>query len=193
MPMKAVHSDQAVKSWRERDMTIEDPDLVSYRFGREEWRPPHQPDRDYEYAILHMLRNHGAREGAALDAYKQALRESSASEGVRYLIRLILDDEQRHHQVFAEMANALQSFLEELSVEPMVPGLAPRRDPALLDVTRRLLALEKEDAKELRQLRKSLRGAPKSMLHPLLVELMRHDTAKHIAILEHIVSRASGR
>jgi hypothetical protein len=186
-------SDQEVKSWRERDMTIEDPDLVSYRFGREEWRPSHQPDRDFDYDILLMLRNHGAREGAALDAYKQALEESSASEGVRYLIRLILDDEQRHHQVFAEMANALQSFVEEVPVEPSVPGLAPRRDPALLEVTRRLLALEKDDANELRQLRKSLRGAPKSMLHPLLVDLMRHDTAKHIAILEHIVSRLSGR
>jgi hypothetical protein len=174
-------------------MTIEDPDLVTYRFGRQAWRPPHQPDRDFDLGILHMLRDHGAREGAALEAYKRALEESSASEGVRYLVRLILEDEQRHHQVFAEMANALQSFVEELSVEPRVPGLAPRRDPALLEVTRRLLALEKEDAKELRQLRKSLRGAPKSMLHPLLVDLMRHDTAKHIAILEHIVSRLSGR
>ncbi len=174
-------------------MTIEDPYLVSSRFGREAYRPPHQPDRDYEYAILHTLQNHGAREGAALEAYKRVLEESSASAGVRYLVRLILEDEQRHHQVFAEMANALQSFVEEVSVEPSVPALTPRRDPALLDQTRRLLALEKEDAKELGQLRKSLRGAPKSMLHPLLVDLMRHDTAKHIAILEHIVSRLSGR
>ena len=174
-------------------MTIEDPDLVSFRFAGEAWRPPHQPDRDFDYGILHMLRNHGAREGAALEAYQRAFEESSTSEGVRYLIRLILDDEQRHHEVFAEMANALQSFVEEMPVEPRVPGLAPRRDAALLEVTRRLLALEKDDAKELRQLRKSLRGAPKSMLHPLLVDLMRHDTAKHIAILEHIVSRLSGR
>jgi rubrerythrin len=174
-------------------MTVQDPDLLSYRIGGEEWRPPHEPDRDFDLGILYMLRNHGAREGAALEAYRRVLDESSANEGVRYLIRLILDDEHRHHQVFAEMANALQSFIEELSVEPQVPGLAPERDPALLDVTRRLLALEKEDAKELRQLRKSLRGAPKSMLHPLLVDLMRHDTAKHIAILEHIVTRLSGR
>lgn len=172
-------------------MTIYDPDLVSYRLP-EDSRPPHEPDRDFDRGVLSMLRSHGAREGAALDAYQRALDESSTSDGVRYLVELILDDERRHHKVFAEMANALQSFIDELPVEPKVPALAPRRDPELLDVTRKLLALEREDAKELRRLRKALRGAPKSMLHPLLVDLMRHDTDKHIAILEHIEARLSG-
>jgi hypothetical protein len=52
--------------------------------------------------------------------------------------------------------------------------------------SRGLLAFEIEDAKQLRKLRKALRGSPKSWLHPLLVDLMLHDTAKHIAILKHI-------
>ncbi len=130
--------------------------------------------------------------GAALAAYEKVVKESSASDGVKYLVRLILEDEHRHHRVFEEMANALRSFVEEIAIEPSVPALAPRRDPALLQQTRDLLALEKADAKELRQLAKSLRGAPESMLHPLLVDLMRHDTAKHIAILEHVCARLSG-
>jgi hypothetical protein len=107
-------------------------------------------------------------------------------------VRLILEDEERHHRVFDEMANAMRSYLEELAVEPSAPTLSPRRDRRLLEQTRYLLALEKADAKELRELRRDLRGAPKSMLHPLLVDLMRHDTAKHIAILEHIVARLAG-
>ena len=112
---------------------------------------------------------------------------------MQYLVRMILEDEERHHRVFAEMANALRSFVEEVPVEPSVPAMAPRPDAALLEQTRRLLAFEKEDAKELRRLRKALKGSPKSMMHPLLVELMLHDTKKHIAILEHITSRLSGR
>ena len=60
------------------------------------------------------------------------------------------------------------------------------RDPELLAETRRLLAFEKSDAKELRQLRKVLRHTPRSSLQPLLVDLMLHDTAKHISILEFI-------
>jgi hypothetical protein len=59
-------------------------------------------------------------------------------------------------------------------------------DPELLQETKRLLAFEKSDAKELRQLRKALRHAPRSSLQPLLVDLMLHDTAKHISILEYI-------
>jgi hypothetical protein len=43
-----------------------------------------------------------------------------------------------------------------------------------------------EDEKQLGKLRKAPRGSPKSWLHPLLVDLMLHDTAKHIAILKHI-------
>jgi hypothetical protein len=58
-------------------------------------------------------------------------------------------------------------------------GDGTRSDPRLLAKTGRLLAFEIEDAKE-------LHNSPKSWLHPLLVDLMLHDTAKHIAVLKHI-------
>jgi hypothetical protein len=158
----------------------------------QEYRPPRPADLDYESAILTRLTHHGAQEGAALAAYREVADDSSAGDGVKYLVRLILEDEERHHRVFEEMANAMRSYLEEIAVEPSVPTLSPQRDQRLLEQTRHLLALEKADAKELRELSRELRGAPKSMLHPLLVDLMRHDTEKHIAILEHIAARLSG-
>ena len=172
-------------------MTIEDPYLESFSYERSGSRSPREPDRDFEYAILHMLETHGEREGAALESYKRVAEESSAGDAVRYLVRLILDDEERHHRVFAEMANEIKSFVWEVPVEPKVPTMVPRTDPALLAETRRLLAFETEDAKQLRQLRKELRHSPKSSLHPLLVDLMLHDTAKHIAILKHIRNQLS--
>jgi hypothetical protein len=144
------------------------------------------PTRDFEYEVLDLLESHGAREGTLLDSYRQVLEESSTGDAVRYLVRLILEDEERHHRVFTEMANYIKSFVWEVEVEPKVPAMAPRSDPRLLAETRRLLAFEIEDAKQLRTLRKELRGSPKSWLHPLLVDLMLHDTAKHIAILKHI-------
>ena len=152
-----------------------------------------EPDRDIEYRILNMLETHGAREGVALTAYQRVAETSSADAGVRYLVRLILDDEVRHHRVFDEMANGLKSFVWEVDIEPRVPDMSARTDPALLEETHRLLAFEKADAKELRQLRKALKYSPRSSLHPLLVDLMLHDTKKHIAILEHIVARLRGR
>ena len=119
--------------------------------------------------------------------------ESSAGDGIKYLIRLIIDDERRHHRVFDEMANELKSFVWEVDVEPRVPSAMAHRDPALLRQTKALLALEKDDAKELRHLRKVLRHGPKSSLHPVLIEAMLHDTAKHIAILEFIRDRLNRR
>jgi hypothetical protein len=151
------------------------------------------PDRDFEYEILALLESHGAREGEALDAYKRVAEGSDAGAAVRYLVGLILEDEERHHQVFAEMANQIRSIVWEVDVEPRVPAMTPRDDPQLLAETRRLLAFEKGDAKELRELRRALRHSPPSSLHPLLVDLMRHDTAKHIAILEHIQKRLTRR
>ena len=59
-------------------------------------------------------------------------------------------------------------------------------DRALLDTTRQLIARERADAKELRQLRRDFHTMPKASLLPLLVELMLHDTAKHIEILRFI-------
>jgi rubrerythrin len=174
-------------------MTIEDPFLDAPFRARDAPPASREPDRDAERLILEMLETHGAREGAALAAYKQVAEETSAGPGVRYLVRLILEDEERHHRVFAEMANELRSFVDELDVEPRVPSMAPRADPALLAETQRLLQFEKDDAKELKALRKAVKHSPASSLHPLLVEMMLHDTAKHIAILEHIRSRLKRR
>jgi hypothetical protein len=151
-----------------------------------------QPDRDLEHAVLNLLETHGEREGAALAAYERVAQESSPGGAVQYLIRLILEDESRHHRVFGEMANELKSFVWEVDVEPRVPAMGDHRDPDLLAETKRLLAFEKHDAKELRLLRKELRRAPRSSLQPLLVDLMLHDTAKHISILEFIRDRLKG-
>ena len=151
------------------------------------------PVRDLDYEILHMLETHGAREGAALDAYQRVAADTTAGPGVRYLVNLILEDEVRHHRVFDEMANQVRSFVDETDIQPRVPALVAHDDPALLAETRRLLEFERQDAKELKELRKALKGRPRSSLQPLLVDMMLHDTAKHIAILELIRNQLRGR
>jgi len=136
-----------------------------------------------------MFEEHGRAEGAILDSYRQIAERSNVDPAVRYLVGLILEDEKRHHAVFEEMANEIRSFCWEIPVEPSLPMMAARSDPDLLAATKRLLAFEKRDAKELRRLRRLLRDSPASSLDPLMVEMMLLDTAKHIAILEHITSR----
>lgn len=145
-----------------------------------------EPDRDLEVTVLQLLEYHGATEGKILASYKEISERSSVGEAVQYLIKIILADEHRHHQVFDEMANAIRSFVWEVPVEPRLPSIETRSDPELLAETKRLLAFEKQDAKELRSLRRRLKGSQTSSLDPLMVDIMLNDTAKHIAILEYI-------
>src|ERR1700730_16697100 len=139
-----------------------------------------------------MPSSHGQREGAVLASYQQ-LAEESQDEGLRYIVRLIMEDEARHHQQISEMLNNLHSFTWELDLQPRVPEMTVRDDPVLRNETERLLAFEKEDAKELRRLRKELRRSQGCPLLPLIVNLMLHDTAKHIDILRFIRSNARRR
>jgi transposase len=143
------------------------------------------PDREPYERLLKTLRAHSDRESAVLDAYRH-LVEGSDDEGVRYLGRLIMHDEERHHEVINEMANRVESWMQGVDVEPSTPALSPHVDRELLDETRRLIELEHEDAKELRQLRHELHDAPPSSLLPFLVTLMIHDTETHIEILRFI-------
>jgi hypothetical protein len=150
------------------------------------------PNRAADVELINLLEAHAPREGEALATYEQLI-EQSANPAVQYLGRLIIEDEKRHHDLLEEMLNGIKSFVWEVAIEPSMPSMPRQADPELLDKTRRLLALERRDATDLRRLRKSLRGTAKSSLLPLLLELMIHDTAKHIEILKFIKSRTAPR
>jgi len=143
------------------------------------------PDPESNARVLETLRTHGERESEVLASYRRLVAESP-DEGIRYLGRLIIEDEERHHQVIDEMANRIDSWIRGMTVEPSTPSLSPGVDRGLLEETRQLIALERRDAKELRLLQKELRYAPATSLLPLLVKLMLHDTARHIEILRFI-------
>lgn len=145
-----------------------------------------------EQSIARVLREHGSREGAALSAYEK-LTDECDDPGIRYLATLILEDERRHHRLIDEMLHQIESFLWDVEVEPKVPYLRHRVDPDLRKATDELLALEREDAEELRRLRRQVRSQSPSSLLPLLVELMLHDTAKHIEILKVIRAHTAKR
>jgi hypothetical protein len=142
-------------------------------------------DLERDTRVLETLRTHGQREDVLLDSYRRLVEEAS-DEGVRYLGRLIVEDEERHHELVGEIANRIASGIYGAEIEPNTPALSPRVDRALLEATRHLIALERQDAKELRTLQRELRDSPPTSLLPLLVKLMLHDTAKHIEILRFI-------
>jgi hypothetical protein len=78
-------------------------------------------------------------------------------------------------------------------VEPPdgVPNLVSEADPErLVAALEKLLAVEKDDAKQLRDLEKRFKDFRRTTIWPLLTELMAFDTQKHIRILEFLLHHA---
>ncbi len=144
--------------------------------------------------MFEHLTDHTAQEGAMLQEYA-AIAETTESKALQYVINLLLEDERRHHRLFNEWAASLKSEAELSVSDPIVPRLdLDRVDRAdLRETTRRLIAHEKSDAKELRQLRKELSDVKDTTLWGLLVDIMERDTEKHIAIIRFVQQHTPSR
>lgn len=147
-----------------------------------------------EHELFMHLTEHLEHERALLEEYSEACGETE-SKALAYVIALLMDDERRHHRYFVELAASLKSEAELQRTEPVVPRLDLNRvdRDEVLDVTRRLLALEKSDADELKRLRRELRDVEDTTLWALLVDNMQRDNAKHIAMLEFVEHHTSRR
>ncbi|MHB8340015.1 MAG: hypothetical protein ACYDB7_02440 [Mycobacteriales bacterium] len=146
----------------------------------------------WDRGIIDLLSSHSREEDRILETY-QRFAEQAESEAIRYLVRLIVADEQRHHQLIAEIANSIAWSDPKWSPEATVPMLeqcAGDADPQLLAESKTLLAAERRDHAELRQLRRQLRPVDKTTMWGLLVDLIIKDTEKHIRILQFMTKRA---
>ncbi len=147
----------------------------------------------WEGELLEHLTHHLEQEAGLLDAYSKLARESN-SEWVSYMLNLIGEDEARHHRLFEELVNALRAPVDR-EVGSMVPTVEPASNAAdLLKIINRFIKAERADARTLRHLgrRRSIRTMRGHSLWPLLIELMRRDTQKHLAILRFIRTQLRG-
>ncbi len=153
-----------------------------HKFGTKEWE-----DDVYEH-----VSSHGQIEGEILDEYEQLANDDSMSPAFRYLARMILDDEVRHHRVFDDLATTMRMMREHSEEAPPIPSLAGfHADRVHIQrVTDNLLRVEHDDLRELKQFSKELKELRKINLWSFLIELMIDDTKKHIKILEYIRDRA---
>lgn len=139
--------------------------------------------------LIAELRGHMDGEREALTRYAE-LAEEAPDEHVRFLMKLILGDEIRHHQLFSEMVNRLNREVEQRG-DSGLPELRGAADSTELKrQTKELLALERDDIKELRRLRKELQKVADTEWWSILVDVMESDNRKHIRLLEFVRERA---
>ena len=148
--------------------------------------------REWESEIYHHVTNHGQVEGEILDQYQQLAEDEEIPPAFAYLARIILDDEQRHHRIFDELAENLRQMAEESSDRSPIPSLRGfHTDRVRIQrLTEELLEVERGDERELKDLAKRLKDFDKVTLWGLLIELMLDDTRKHIKILKFIQDRS---
>jgi len=140
-----------------------------------------------EETLYRHLANHVSSEAEFIASYRERSETPDTPEAARYLIRMVLDDEERHHRMLREIMIAIGNGIawpDDPDAVPNLPYGPP--DRALEEATSRFLAAEKVDQKELHALRKELRPFRDTSLWSLLIELMEHDTAKHILMLNFI-------
>ncbi len=137
------------------------------------------------------FREHVETERAILDKYAE-VAERTDSKAFRYLVKLLIDDENRHHRLFSELADSLETEALMGGGQPDIPYIDFERAEraSVLQGAKDLLENEKRDLDELKRLQRELRDVKDTTLWGLMVELMQRDTEKHIAILNFVREHA---
>jgi hypothetical protein len=148
--------------------------------------------REWERDIFEHLETHGQIEGEILDEYQRLVDDESTHPAFAYLARIILDDEVRHHRIFADLAENMRQMTDETADRSPIPSLRGfHADRVRIHrLTEQLLETERSDERELKDLAKRLKDFDRVTLWGLLIELMLDDTKKHIKILKFIDDRS---
>lgn len=143
-------------------------------------------------ALIDFLTSHESREEETLAGYRQ-LAETLPTADLRYVARLILFDEERHHQLFEDLGETVFAF-ENLAARGMpVPPISGEAAPAVRQETLRdlelFITLEEQERADLERLAAGLESSRDTTLWPLLVKIMAEDTERHLELLAFIRGR----
>jgi len=132
---------------------------------------------------------HEGHEGKFLLQYKELVKQTG-NPLIKFLLQLIVSDEEKHHAVSHAMLSTLKGDLNWTKPEDALRGLynlGAEKDK-LLEVTEGFIEVERTGIKEYKKLIKESKGYYHD-LFVLLFQSMVHDSEKHIKILEFLRQR----
>jgi len=139
------------------------------------------------------IQRHIQAESDALAQYDR-IAEESGDPVIALVMRLVLQDEERHHGLLERIANSLRDALDWTHTPDALPTGQPysgERAATLAGVTRELIEEERQGAKALRNLAHKERNIADG-LHSLLLEMMALDSDKHAHLLQFVEQRLRG-
>jgi hypothetical protein len=157
-------------------------------------KPEYGPPPGTVEWLLHAVERHASAEAETLVQYEQ-LAVSSGDPVVALVMRLILDDEERHHGLLKRIEASLSDALNWSHSPAALPTAPTPQQPLQADlaaVARALIAEERTGARKMRELADQEKGISGG-LHSLLLEMMALDSEKHARLLHFVENRLHGR
>ena len=150
------------------------------------WGVPESPEFSSVQRLMNEFQSHADHEERWLVNY-QAIAKESSDPLIRFLLDLIVADEQRHHELTSRMISKLKDELAWTRAEKLAPRvyeIGKKRKPLHASVER-FLEAEREGIKEYQRLKKESQGLYRDVF-ALLYTTMIHDSHKHIGILKFL-------
>lgn len=136
--------------------------------------------------VMNAFEAHESEERKFTRRYKE-IAEKSKNPLVKFLLELIISDEEKHHAVTHAIVSTLKGSLSWTRPEDAITGLyelAEEKDE-LLRLTEDFIQLENDGIKEYKNLMKECNHYYRG-LFTLLLKTMIDDSEKHVEILEFL-------
>lgn len=136
--------------------------------------------------LLNEFESHEAKEEQALDFYRQTLTRMP-NPMTRFLMQLIISDEEKHRAVIHAMVSTLRGSLNWTRPPNSLEGSGDQSsvNGKLEEVTGNLIRLEKEGISEYKNLVKESSGYYHGVFK-ILLDAMIRDSEKHVELLEFL-------
>jgi hypothetical protein len=145
--------------------------------------------------LVDAVERHAQAESDALEQYEY-LGTASGDPVIALVMRLILEDEERHHgllkRIEASLRDALNWTHSPNALPDDVPDQASVSPSELAQMTRELINEEHTGARYIRDLAHKEKGIDGG-LHSLLLEMMAMDSEKHARMLQFVQERLRAR
>ena len=136
--------------------------------------------------LLNEFEAHEAKEDRALELYKKTIAHMP-SPLTRFLMQLIVSDEEKHRAVIHAMASTLRGSLTWTKPADSLEGVGDlaSMNGKLREATEELLRLETDGIREYKALVKESSGYYHGLFKVLLDSMIR-DSEKHVELLEFL-------
>jgi rubrerythrin len=144
--------------------------------------------------LLDAVERHAKAEQQALDQYEY-IGSTSGDPVIALVMRLILEDEERHHGLLKRMQASLSDALYWTDSPEALPKTGTPSQAVASDLAKTVHELVEEEhtgARYVQQLAREQKGIDGG-LHSLLLDMMAMDSEKHARLLQFVQHRLNQR